>query len=107
MEIPDYISKSQARTRSRKGEGPPACSFIGYTWPMARNLAHRILLPLLLMTACLAAQQSEDLLARLRKLQLVEKPGQIPVLYAPSAEQRAMAYENSLRAAHACMRSSS
>lgn len=60
------------------------------------------LLPALAMFACrLGAQEPESLLAKLRKLQLAEQPGPVPVLYARSAEQRAIAYQKSLNATHA------
>jgi hypothetical protein len=69
---------------------------------MARNLARRQLLPLLfIMARHLDAQESKDPLLELRTLQLAEKPGSVPMVYPPSIEQRAIAYQKSLQAAHA------
>jgi len=69
---------------------------------MARNLARGKLLPLLFIMAWhLDAQESKDPLLALRTLQLAEKPGAVPMVYPPSIEQRAIAYQKSLQAAYA------
>jgi hypothetical protein len=61
----------------------------------------KTLCSLLLVAYGLCAQESGDLLTKLRKLQLREKPGAVLLLYSPAAEQRALGYEKSLAAAHA------
>ena len=51
--------------------------------------------------AGLSAQQADSSLTKLRKLQLPESPGPVPVIYVPSAEERAHRYQVQVRAAHA------
>jgi hypothetical protein len=69
---------------------------------MTRTLPGRRVLFLLFVAACLLrAQESDDLLPKIRGLSLAEKPGVIPLLYALSTESRAIAYQKSLTAAHA------
>lgn len=55
----------------------------------------------LLTAACLSAQSPEDVLSRLRALQLKEAHGPVPLIYSPGSEQRALRWQRSLSAAHA------
>jgi len=47
------------------------------------------------------AQQNETELGELRAMKLKERSGPVPVIYSPSAEERALKYRDSLQAAHA------
>src|SRR5215813_15441330 len=51
--------------------------------------------------AVLGAQEPDSPLMKLRKLHLPESPGSVPVIFAPSAEQRALEYQKELQRAHA------
>jgi hypothetical protein len=54
----------------------------------------------LVLAINLGAQQVEDPRTTLRNMGALEATGDVPVIYSPSAEQRALAYQKSLRAAH-------
>jgi hypothetical protein len=49
----------------------------------------------------MSAQDPDSPLVKLRKLHLPESPGSVPVIYVPSAEQRALQYQKELQSAHA------
>jgi hypothetical protein len=60
----------------------------------------RVSAAFLLLTAALAgAQENDSTLTKLRRLQLPELPGSVPVMYVPSAKDRAQQYQGSLQAA--------
>lgn len=54
----------------------------------------------LVIAAHFAGQQTDSELTKLRKLSLLESPGPVPVLYVPSAKERAVRFQKSLEAAH-------
>jgi hypothetical protein len=54
-----------------------------------------------LMIAILSAQVADSPSTKLRNLHLPESPGSVPVVYAPSAKERALRYQKELQGAHA------
>ena len=67
---------------------------------MLRRGAAGLALLLTVMVPALSAQQTESRLARLRQLKLPELSGSVPTIYALGAKHRAIAYQQSLEAAH-------